>query len=350
VSRPCCSSSACPATRSAASSPSSSSCGRCCAGWPATATSPVARSSAPRLTEPVTQVAPAGGPSCACAWRAATARTGGGWRTGRRPGLACTVGAGGRRRPGHRSRGSRHLPAGAEVDVIRLRMEGPVDTATARAATADPRRPRRPAADGRRQRQAGDRAPGVAEAVVTLEPETLSAIIDGTVAKGDVLTVAEMAGVMGGKRTAELIPLCHPIPLTDLAVEITPERAAGGLRIRATAATIAPTGVEMEALTAACRRRAHRLRYGQGRRSERRHHRTSAAREVGRPLGRVAARERARPAAPRGRAGPRTRELSGKTRETEGAAHPFVLSCSRSAMASPPARATTRAVSRWPSG
>ena len=60
-----------------------------------------------------------------------------------------------------------------------------------------------------------------------------------------------MAGVMGGKKTSELIPLCHPIPLTDLVVEITPERAGGGLRIRATAATVAPTGVEMEALTAA---------------------------------------------------------------------------------------------------
>ena len=94
----------------------------------------------------------------------------------------------------------------------------------------------------------------VAEAFVTLEQETLTAIIDGQVTKGDVLTVAEMAGVMGGKRTAELIPLCHPIPLTDLVVEITPERAGGvggGVRIRATAATIGQTGVEMEALTAA---------------------------------------------------------------------------------------------------
>ena len=65
------------------------------------------------------------------------------------------------------------------------------------------------------------------------------------------LTVAEMAGVMGAKKTSELIPLCHPIPLTDLVVEITPDRAASALRIRATAATVAPTGVEMEALTAA---------------------------------------------------------------------------------------------------
>jgi cyclic pyranopterin phosphate synthase len=91
----------------------------------------------------------------------------------------------------------------------------------------------------------------VAEAFLELAPETLTQVIDGVLAKGDLLTVAELAGVMGGKRTAELIPLCHPLPLTDLLVEITPERAAGGLRIRATAATVAATGVEMEALTAA---------------------------------------------------------------------------------------------------
>jgi len=91
----------------------------------------------------------------------------------------------------------------------------------------------------------------VAEAFVTLGQETLTAIIDGQTTKGDVLTVAEMAGVMGAKRTADLIPLCHPIPLTDVVVEITPERPAGGVRVRATAATLAATGVEMEALTAA---------------------------------------------------------------------------------------------------
>ena len=91
----------------------------------------------------------------------------------------------------------------------------------------------------------------VAEAFVEVEQETLTAVIDGQVGKGDVLTVAEMAGVMAAKRTSELIPLCHPIPLTDLMVEITPERAGSGLRVRATAATVAPTGVEMEALTAA---------------------------------------------------------------------------------------------------
>jgi cyclic pyranopterin phosphate synthase len=91
----------------------------------------------------------------------------------------------------------------------------------------------------------------VAEAFVALSPETLSLVIDGGNEKGDVLGVAELAGVMGGKRTSELIPLCHPLPLTDLVVAVTPDRAGGGLRIRAEAATTAPTGVEMEALTAA---------------------------------------------------------------------------------------------------
>ena len=91
----------------------------------------------------------------------------------------------------------------------------------------------------------------VAEALVAVSPETMSLVIDGGGPKGDVLGVAELAGVMGGKRTSELIPLCHPIPLTDLVVSVTPDRAAGALRVRAEAATTAPTGVEMEALTAA---------------------------------------------------------------------------------------------------
>jgi len=91
----------------------------------------------------------------------------------------------------------------------------------------------------------------VAEAEVGVSAETLSLVIDGGGSKGDVLTVAELAGVMGGKRTAELIPLCHPIALTDLVVTITPDRGASSLRIRAEAATTGPTGVEMEAMTAA---------------------------------------------------------------------------------------------------
>jgi cyclic pyranopterin phosphate synthase len=91
----------------------------------------------------------------------------------------------------------------------------------------------------------------VAEASVAVSPETMSLVIDGGGTKGDVLSVAELAGVMGGKRTSELIPLCHPLGLSDLAVSVTPDRAAGLLRIRAEAATTAQTGVEMEAMTAA---------------------------------------------------------------------------------------------------
>ncbi|MCI0346943.1 MAG: cyclic pyranopterin monophosphate synthase MoaC [Chloroflexi bacterium] len=91
----------------------------------------------------------------------------------------------------------------------------------------------------------------VAEGFVALAPETLSLVIDGRAGKGDVLGVAELAGVMAGKRTSELIPLCHPLALSDLVVAVTPDRAAGGLKIRAEAATVGPTGVEMEALTAA---------------------------------------------------------------------------------------------------
>jgi cyclic pyranopterin phosphate synthase len=91
----------------------------------------------------------------------------------------------------------------------------------------------------------------VAEAEVVCSQETLSLVIDGGGPKGDVLTVAELAGVMGGKRTSELIPLCHPLPITDLVVTVTPDRVASVLRIRSEAATTGPTGVEMEALTAA---------------------------------------------------------------------------------------------------
>ena len=91
----------------------------------------------------------------------------------------------------------------------------------------------------------------IAEALVAVSPETMSLVIDGGGPKGDVLGVAELAGVMAGKKTSDLIPLCHPIALTDLVVAVTPDRAAGVLRVRAEAATTAPTGVEMEARTAA---------------------------------------------------------------------------------------------------
>jgi cyclic pyranopterin monophosphate synthase len=91
----------------------------------------------------------------------------------------------------------------------------------------------------------------VAEAEVEMSQETLSAIVDGTVAKGDVLSVAELAGVVAGKRAADLIPLVHQAQLTQLVVNASPDRAAGAVRIRAETAAFGPSGVEMEAITAA---------------------------------------------------------------------------------------------------
>jgi len=84
-----------------------------------------------------------------------------------------------------------------------------------------------------------------------MAPATLDLILHDKAAKGDVLATARIAGIMAAKRTSELIPLCHPLALTDLVVAVTPDRGAGVLRIRAEAATTGPTGVEMEALTAA---------------------------------------------------------------------------------------------------
>ena len=90
----------------------------------------------------------------------------------------------------------------------------------------------------------------VAEAVVLMSPETL-ALAQGGAAKGDVLGVARLAGIMGAKRTADLIPLCHPLPLDKVALDLTADPTLPGIRITATARTTGRTGVEMEALTAA---------------------------------------------------------------------------------------------------
>jgi cyclic pyranopterin phosphate synthase len=90
----------------------------------------------------------------------------------------------------------------------------------------------------------------VAEAEVGMAQETLSAIIDSAIDKGDVLSVAELAGVFAGKRAADLIPLVHPAGLTHLVVGAAPDRAAGAVKIRAETAAVGPMGVEMEALTA----------------------------------------------------------------------------------------------------
>ncbi|KGB80443.1 molybdenum cofactor biosynthesis protein MoaC [Rhodovulum sp. NI22] len=90
----------------------------------------------------------------------------------------------------------------------------------------------------------------VAEGCVKMMPETLEMITEGRAKKGDVLGVARLAGIMGAKKTAELIPLCHPLPITKVAVELTPDHSLPGVRIEATVKTTGQTGVEMEALTA----------------------------------------------------------------------------------------------------
>lgn len=91
----------------------------------------------------------------------------------------------------------------------------------------------------------------VAEARVVMAAETLSLVTEGRAKKGDVLGVARLAGIMAAKRTADLIPLCHPLPITRVAVDLTPDAALPGVRIEATVKTTGQTGVEMEALTAA---------------------------------------------------------------------------------------------------
>jgi cyclic pyranopterin monophosphate synthase len=90
----------------------------------------------------------------------------------------------------------------------------------------------------------------IAEGWVLMNPETLKLIQQGTMRKGDVLTVAQIAGIMGAKRTHELIPLCHPLPLNKIDVELELDEEHGGVHILATAKTTGKTGVEMEALTA----------------------------------------------------------------------------------------------------
>ncbi len=86
---------------------------------------------------------------------------------------------------------------------------------------------------------------------VLMEPETLAMIQAGTAKKGDVLGVARLAGIMASKRTADLIPLCHPLPISAVTVDLTPDPAASVVEIAATVRTTGQTGVEMEALTAA---------------------------------------------------------------------------------------------------
>jgi len=90
----------------------------------------------------------------------------------------------------------------------------------------------------------------VAKGEVHMRKETLDLIRAGTLKKGDVLTVAQIAGIAAAKRTSDLIPLCHPLPLTHVDVELVLNEALPGVVITATARTVGKTGVEMEALTA----------------------------------------------------------------------------------------------------
>ena len=90
----------------------------------------------------------------------------------------------------------------------------------------------------------------VAEGFVRMSPETLEIIKDGTAKKGDVLSVARLAGIMGAKRTADLIPLCHPLPVTKVSLDLEIASDRPGIRVEATVKTSGQTGVEMEALTA----------------------------------------------------------------------------------------------------
>jgi len=90
----------------------------------------------------------------------------------------------------------------------------------------------------------------VATGAITMAEETFEAIRENRIAKGDVLSVARIAGIMAAKRTAELIPLCYPIPLTNVTIDLELDPLLPGVRATASAATFGKTGVEMEALTA----------------------------------------------------------------------------------------------------
>ena len=90
----------------------------------------------------------------------------------------------------------------------------------------------------------------VAEGFITMSAETLALVVEGRAEKGDVLGIARLAGIMGAKKTSDLIPLCHPLPITKVAVDLTPDVDLPGIRISATVKTTGQTGVEMEALTA----------------------------------------------------------------------------------------------------
>ena len=90
----------------------------------------------------------------------------------------------------------------------------------------------------------------VAQATVTMQPETLRRIMDRTIEKGDVLGVAQTAGIMAAKKTSDLIPMCHPLNLTSVAMDFLPHKERSRITVRATVKITGKTGVEMEALVA----------------------------------------------------------------------------------------------------
>lgn len=91
---------------------------------------------------------------------------------------------------------------------------------------------------------------GIAQGRIVMNSATLSIILEGSAKKGDVLGIARIAGIMAAKKTSELIPLCHPLALTRIAIDFLPQESDSSITCRATVETVGPTGVEMEALTA----------------------------------------------------------------------------------------------------
>lgn len=90
----------------------------------------------------------------------------------------------------------------------------------------------------------------VAEGAIFVQPKTLQLIKEGNMKKGDVLTVARIAGIMAAKKTSELIPLCHPVPMTKIGIDLWLDEEQNAIRIQAQARTLGKTGIEMEVLTA----------------------------------------------------------------------------------------------------
>ena len=90
----------------------------------------------------------------------------------------------------------------------------------------------------------------IAKGHIVMNPATLAIILAGNAKKGDVLGIARVAGIMAAKKTSDLIPLCHPLALTRVAIDFTPHEGSAAIACRATVETVGPTGVEMEALTA----------------------------------------------------------------------------------------------------